>query len=137
MDIHRSDTATSLRLPADWVTGTGWLDRIVEAPPPARVNVVRLTFEPGARTFWHRHPVGQTLHILFGLGLVQSRGGPLRRLRPGDTVWIAPGEEHWHGATPETAVMQLAVYPSDAAGVSTVWLEEVPQAVYGGQVAQD
>ena len=93
MEIHRSDTMPTARGPKDWFTGTVWMDRIVEAPRPARVRAVRVSFEPGARTAWHRHPLGQTLHVLLGLGRVQARGGAVRSIHPGDTVWIPPGED--------------------------------------------
>jgi quercetin dioxygenase-like cupin family protein len=130
MEVHRSRAVRTTRLPDDWATGTGWLDRIIEAPAPARVHAVRLTFEPGARTAWHKHPLGQTLHVLLGVGRVQSRGGPLGAIVPGDTVWIAPNEEHWHGAAPETAMVHLAIYEADEDGSTTIWLEHVSDAEY-------
>ena len=130
MEIHRGGAVPTKRLPDDWATGTGWLDQIVEAPPPARARAVRLTFEPGARTAWHKHPLGQTLHVLLGVGRVQCRGGPVRVIGPGDTVRIAPHEEHWHGAALETAMVHLAIYEADDGGTATVWLEQVSGAEY-------
>src|SRR4051812_8610074 len=113
MEVHRGGAIPTRRLPDDWATGTGWLDPIIEPPPPARVRAVRLTFEPGARTVWHRHPLGQTLHVLLGVGRVQSRGGSVHAIGPGDTVSIAPHEEHWHGAAPETGMVHLAIYEAE------------------------
>jgi quercetin dioxygenase-like cupin family protein len=137
MDVHRSDTMPTARGPKDWFTGTVWMDRIIEAPAPARVRAVRVSFEPGARTAWHRHPLGQTLHVLLGLGRVQSRGGPVRSIRPGDTVWIPPGEEHWHGAAPSAGMVHLAIHEADEEGSTTVWLEQVSETEYGGTPAAD
>jgi quercetin dioxygenase-like cupin family protein len=103
MDIKPSGTVPSRLMPTDWFTGTVWQDPIIEAPAPARIRAARVTFAPGARTHWHTHPLGQTLHVVAGCGLVQSWGGPIRDIRPGDTVWFAPGEKHWHGAPAPTA----------------------------------
>src|SRR4051812_47821947 len=125
MDILRCDARPSRRASSDWFTGSVWQDPIVEAPSPARVRVLRVTFAPAARTAWHTHPLGQTLHVLQGLGLTQTRGGPIRFIRPGDTVWIPPGEEHWHGAAPENAMVHLAIQEADAQGKTVSWLEQV------------
>ena len=130
MEIHRSDARPSRRASSDWFTGAVWQDPIIEAPLPARVRALRVTFEPGARTAWHTHPFGQTLHVLHGLGLTQSRGGPVRRIRPGDTVWIPPGEEHWHGATPDHTMAHLAIQEADEGGKIANWLEQVSEADY-------
>lgn len=137
MDIRRNHDVRTMPLPRDWATGTGWLDPIAEAPPPGRARAVRLTFAPGARTAWHRHPLGQTLHVLSGTTRFQSRGGPVRALAPGDTVWIAPDEEHWHGAGPETLTAHLAVYEAEADGTTTVWLEQVTDAEYAAPAVAD
>jgi quercetin dioxygenase-like cupin family protein len=131
MDIEiRSPGATATRKGnADWFTGTVWQDPVIEAPAPARVRAARVTFEPGARTAWHTHPLGQTLHVLSGAGRVQAWGGPVREIRPGDTVWIPPGEKHWHGAAPDTAMVHLAIQEA-LDGVHVDWLEKVPDDVY-------
>src|SRR5512135_236349 len=100
MEIIACGTRPSRRGPAASFTGTVWQDPIIQAPEPAILRSGRVRFEPGARTFWHTHPLGQTLHIISGVGHVQAWGGPIRLVRPGDTVWIAPDEKHWHGATP-------------------------------------
>src|SRR3954454_3598004 len=97
MDITKAGSAPTRRGNADWFSGTVWQDPIIEAPAPARIKAVRVTFEPGARTSWHTHPLGQTLHIVSGIGRVQTLGGPVREIRPGDTVFIPPNEKHWHG----------------------------------------
>jgi quercetin dioxygenase-like cupin family protein len=113
----------------EWFTGTVWQDPLVETPPPARVKAVRVTFEPGARTAWHTHPLGQTLHVLSGVGRVQTWGGPVREIRPGDTVWIPPGEKHWHGAAPKIGMVHLAIH-EHLDGVHVDWLEHVSDDQY-------
>ena len=100
MEISSAADAATRRARSEWFTGTVWQDPKVETPAPARVRAVRVNFESGARTVWHTHPLGQTLHVLSGVGRVQSWDGPVREIRPGDTVWIPPGEKHWHGASP-------------------------------------
>jgi quercetin dioxygenase-like cupin family protein len=137
MELHRGGGVPTAPGPADWFTGTVWLDRVVEAPPPARVRAARVTFAPGARTAWHTHPLGQTLHVLLGLGLIQARGGPIRFIRPGDTVWIPPGEEHWHGAAPSATMVHLAIQEAGDDGVATVWLQHVTDAEYATAPASD
>ena len=124
MDIKSAADRPTARARAEWFTGTVWQDPLVEAPEPARVKAVRVTFEPGARTVWHTHPLGQTLHVLSGIGRVQSWGGPVREIRPGDTVWIPPGEKHWHGAAPTQAMVHLAIHEHHD-GVHVDWLEPV------------
>ena len=119
----------SRRAPADYFTGTVWQDPVIEAADPARLNAVRVSFEPGARTAWHTHPLGQTLFVLSGCGRVQSEGGPVREIRPGDVVWIPPGEKHWHGASPTTAMVHLAMQERQN-GSSATWLEHVTDAQY-------
>ena len=96
------------------------------------VNVYRVEFTPGARTHWHTHPLGQTLHVIVGVGRVQSWGGPIREIRPGDTVWIAPGEKHWHGASPETAMEHIAMQEQQG-GEHVKWFEPVTDAQYLGK----
>src|SRR5215813_4851996 len=133
MDIKPSGSVPSRRMPDDWFTGTVWQDPIIEAPTPARIRAGRVSFEPGARTAWHTHPLGQTLHVVSGLGRVQSWGGPIREIRPGDTVWIPPGEKHWHGASPTTAMAHIAMQEA-LDGTHVTWMEHVSDAQYGGKV---
>src|SRR4051812_25765670 len=109
MEIRPAESSATRRGNADWFTGNVWQDPIIEAPAPARIRGARVTFEPGARTAWHTHPLGQTLHVLSGVGRAQTWGGPVRELRPGDTVWIPPGEKHWHGAAPTHGMVHLAL----------------------------
>src|SRR5215208_2507742 len=103
MQITRAGTQPSNRGPADWFTGTVRIDPLFTTPAPGRAAGAAVTFEPGARTAWHTHPLGQTLVVLSGLGRAQREGGPLEEIRPGDVVWFAPDEKHWHGASPATA----------------------------------
>jgi quercetin dioxygenase-like cupin family protein len=129
MNITQCGSIPTRRGPADSFTGTVWQDPIIEAPAPARVRAGRVSFEPGARTAWHTHPLGQTLHVLSGLGRVQTWGGPIREIRAGDTVWIAPGEKHWHGAAPTSAMVHLAMQES-LDGAHVTWLEHVSDEQY-------
>jgi quercetin dioxygenase-like cupin family protein len=129
MEIHASGTVPTRRAPADAFTGTVWHDPIIDAPPPARVRAARVTFEPGARTAWHTHPLGQTLHVLSGVGRVQAWGGPIREIRAGDTVWIPPGEKHWHGAAPQTGMVHLAMQEA-LDGSHVAWMEHVTDEQY-------
>jgi quercetin dioxygenase-like cupin family protein len=131
MKITPCGTAASRRPPADYFTGTVWQEPIVEAPEPARVRVATVTFEPGARTNWHTHPLGQTLHVVAGAGLAQVWGEPVQTIRAGDTVWIPPGEKHWHGASPTVRMSHLAIHEA-LDGVHVDWLEPVTDAQYGG-----
>jgi quercetin dioxygenase-like cupin family protein len=133
MDIKTCGSAPSRRMPADWFTGTVWQDPIIEAPAPARIRSGRVSFEPGARTAWHTHPLGQTLYVLSGHGRVQTWDGPIREIRPGDTVWFAPGEKHWHGASPTCAMVHIAMQEA-LDGSHVTWLEHVTDAQYGGAV---
>ncbi len=129
MDIQVSGARPSLKARADWFTGTVWQDPVIEAPEPARLRALRVTFEPGARTAWHTHPLGQTLYVLSGVGLVGLRDQVPRTIRAGDTVWIPPGEEHWHGAGPETGMCHLAMQEA-LDGRVAVWLEHVTDEDY-------
>ena len=129
MEISRAGSSPTRRANADWFTGTVWQDPIVEAPEPARIRGARVAFEPGARTNWHTHPLGQTLHVVAGVGRVQTWGGPVQEIRPGDTIWIPPGEKHWHGAAPETGMVHLAFHEA-LNGVHIEWLEKVSDADY-------
>lgn len=129
MEIRRlSDTPTRKANP-DWFTGTVWQEPIVEAPEPARVRAVRVSFEPGARTAWHTHPLGQTLHVLSGVGRVQAKGGPVREIRPGDSVWIPPGEKHWHGASSGHGMVHVA-FQEALEGKHVEWMEKVTDEEY-------
>lgn len=133
MNIVRASSGKTKRGPAEYFTGTVWLDDLAAAPGNASaVRMVRVTFEPGARTAWHTHPHGQTLHILAGIGRVQRAGEPVQEVLPGDCVWFEPGERHWHGAAPGTAMSHFAVQPADANGNAATWLEQVTDAEYRG-----
>ncbi|WP_306116956.1 MULTISPECIES: cupin domain-containing protein [unclassified Roseovarius] len=116
----------------DYFTGTVRIDPVHSAPEPARLRAVVVTFEPSARTAWHTHPLGQTLHVLSGLGLAQSWGGPIREIRPGDTVWFAPGEKHWHGAAPGQEMTHIAMQEAQD-GSAVTWLEQVSDDQYPAQ----
>jgi quercetin dioxygenase-like cupin family protein len=129
MDIKRSGAQPSGKGPADYFTGAVRVDPLFQAPEPARVVGAAVTFEPGARTAWHTHPLGQTLLVTFGRGWAQRDGGPVEEIRPGDVVWFPPGEKHWHGATATTAMSHIAI--QEALGGKTVdWLEQVSDAQY-------
>ncbi len=130
MKILTSEMRGCRRGPADWFTGTVWVDEIVIAPAPARMKAFRVSFEPGARTAWHTHPLGQALHVLSGVGLVQKKGEPAQAIHPGDTVWIEPGEVHWHGAAPGHTMVHLAMQVADANGVDVAWLAHVSDEEY-------
>ena len=129
MNIHRAGATPTRRGNPDSFTGTVWQDTIIEAPDPARIAALRVAFEPGARTAWHTHPLGQTLHVVSGVGRVQCDGEPLREIRPGDTIWIPPRTRHWHGAAPQTAMVHIAMQER-LDGVAVEWLEQVPDDVY-------
>ncbi|OHV76087.1 cupin domain-containing protein [Rhizobium sp. LCM 4573] len=136
MDIKRSGSQPSRRQPADYFTGTVRLDPVIETPEPARVRAAAVTFEPGARTNWHTHPLGQTLIVTAGFGLAQTWGGPIRVIRPGDVVWFPPGEKHWHGAAPTTAMTHIAIQEV-LDGSPVDWLEPVTDDQYSGEIAKD
>ena len=129
MDITPAHEKPSRRANAEWFTGTVWQDPIVEAPAPARVRSARVAFEPGARTNWHTHPLGQTLYVVHGIGHVQRKGGPVVVIRPGDTVYIPPDEKHWHGATPEQGMVHIAIHEFDGEKHVT-WMEPVTDEEY-------
>lgn len=130
MEIKRVGTEPSIKGPSDWFTGTVRIDKLVEAREPARVVAAAVTFEPGARTAWHTHPLGQTLIVTAGCGRVQRWGGAIEEIRPGDVVWIAPEEKHWHGAAPTTAMTHIAMQEK-LDGKTVDWLEHVSDAQYG------
>ncbi|MCK5930576.1 MAG: cupin domain-containing protein [Fulvimarina manganoxydans] len=129
MDIMRNGSRASVKAPADYFTGTVRQDPLFAAPDPARVMCASVTFEPGARTHWHTHPFGQTLIVTSGLGWVQLEGGPVEEIRPGDVVWFAPGERHWHGATASTAMSHIAIQERGEDGPVT-WMEPVTDEQY-------
>jgi quercetin dioxygenase-like cupin family protein len=129
MEIKRSGSQPSRKGPAENFTGTVRVDPLFDAPARAHVSGASVTFEPGARTAWHAHALGQTLIVTCGCGRVQRWGGPVEEIRPGDVVWIAPGEKHWHGAAPTTAMAHIAIVEK-AAENSTEWMEKVSDEQY-------
>lgn len=131
MDIKRSGSQPSGKGPADWFTGTVRIDPLFQASAPARVVGASVTFEPGARTAWHTHPLGQTLIVTAGCGLAQRFGGPIEQIRPWDVIWFSPGEKHWHGATATTAMTHIAIQ-EQLDGKAVEWMEKVSDEQYGG-----
>ena len=129
MEIKRNGSQPSSQGQADYFTGNVRVDPLFDAPAPARVFGAYVTFEPGARTAWHAHALGQTLIVTAGCGRVQRWGGPVEEIRPGDVVWIEPGEKHWHGAAPATAMTHIAIVEK-AAEDSTGWMEHVSDEQY-------
>ena len=129
MDIMRAGSRPSDKGPSDWFTGTVRIDPLFGAPDPARAVGALVTFEPGARTAWHTHPLGQTLIVTVGCGRVQREGGPVEEIRPGDVVWFEPGEKHWHGASPATAMSHIAVQER-LDGKVVDWMEMVTDEQY-------
>lgn len=130
MDIKRSGSQPSTKGPADYFTGTVRIDAPFKGCEPSRVGGATVTFEPGARTAWHTHPLGQTLIVLSGAGLVQCEGGPIEQIRPGDIIWFAPGEKHWHGAARTTAMSHIAIAEA-LDGKVVDWMEKVTDEQYG------
>ncbi|MBR1160810.1 (R)-mandelonitrile lyase [Bradyrhizobium elkanii] len=133
MDIHVSGSRPTRRAPKENFTGTVLQDPINMAPAPARLNASRVSFEPGARTAWHTHPLGQTLYVISGIGRVQAKGGPIKEIRPGDVVWIPPNEKHWHGASPDNSMTHIAMQEA-LDGVYSTWMEHVTDEEYNGKV---
>ena len=129
MKIKRSGSQPSGKGPAEYFTGTVRVDPLINAPDPARIFGALVTFEPGARTAWHTHPLGQTLIVTSGCGLVQRWGGPVEEIRPGDVVWIAPGEKHWHSAAATTSMTHIAIV-EQLEGKSADWMEKVSDEQY-------
>jgi quercetin dioxygenase-like cupin family protein len=129
MEIKRNGSQASVKGPADWFTGTVRIDPLFQANDPARVTGASVTFEPGARTAWHTHPLGQTLIVTAGCGLVQREGGPIEEIRPGDVIWFPPGEKHWHGASPATSMTHIAIQ-EQLDGEAVEWMEEVSEEQY-------
>ena len=131
MEIKRSGSQPSAKGPAEWFTGTVRIDPLFDAPLPARATGASVTFEPGARTAWHTHPLGQTLIVTSGAGRAQRWGGPVEEIRPGDVIWIPPGEKHWHGAAAATAMTHTAIHEK-LDGKAVDWLEHVTAEQYEG-----
>jgi quercetin dioxygenase-like cupin family protein len=129
MEIKRAGAQSYRKGPAEDFTGTVRVDPLFEAPDPARVAGASVTFEPGARTAWHTHPLGQTLIVTSGLGWVQREGGPVEEIRPGDVIWFSPAEKHWHGATPTTAMTHTAIQER-LDGKVVDWMEQLSDAQY-------
>ncbi len=130
MEIKRIGSQPSGKGSPQYFTGMVRVDPLFDAPDPARVVSASVTFEPGARTAWHTHPLGQTLIVIAGRGRVQREGGPVEEIRPGDVVWIPPGEKHWHGAAPTTAMTHIAIQEK-IDGKTVDWLEPVSDEQYG------
>ena len=131
MEIKRAGLQPSNKGSADYFTGSVRVDLLFEAPAPARVVGASVTFEPAARTAWHTHPLGQTLVVTSGFGRAQRWGGPIEELRPGDVVWFAPGEKHWHGASPVTGMTHIAIQEK-LDGKTVDWMEHVSDEQYAG-----
>ena len=131
MDIKRSGVQPSGKGPADWFTSTVRVDPLLNPPEPARVSGALVTFEPGARTAWHTHPLGRTLIVMTGLGRVQREGAPVEEIRPGDVVWLPPGEKHWHGASATAAMSHIAI-EEKLDGKVVDWMEQVSNDHYRG-----
>jgi len=129
MEIKRSGSQPSVKASSEWFTGTVRIDPLFHAPDPALVQGASVTFEPGARSAWHMHPLGQTLIVTAGCGRVQRDGGPIEEIRSGDVVWISPGEKHWHGAAPTTAMTHIAVQEMHG-GKVVEWMEKVSDEQY-------
>ena len=129
MEIKRIEAQPTSNGPEEWFTGSVRIQPLFEAPNPARVRGASVTFAPGARTAWHTHPLGQTLIVTSGLGWTQREGGPIEEIRPGDVVWFAPNEKHWHGATPIKAMTHIAIQEA-LSGKVVVWMEHVTDKQY-------
>jgi quercetin dioxygenase-like cupin family protein len=129
MEINRIGSRPSAKGPTEWFTGEVRIDPLFQAHEPARAQGASVTFEPGARTAWHTHPLGQILIVTVGMGLVQRWGGPIEEIRPGDVVWFAPGEKHWHGASPTTEMTHIAIQEA-LDGKVVEWMEHVSDEQY-------
>lgn len=129
MDIRRAGSQAPVKGPSDWVTGAVRIDPLFPVREPASAAGNTVTFEPGARTAWHTHPLGQVIIVISGVGRAQREGGPVEEIRPGDVVWFEPGEKHWHGAAPSTAMVHIAIQES-LDGKAVDWLEQVSDADY-------
>lgn len=136
MELKRAGSQPSVRGPAEWFTGTVRIDPLHVPPAPARASTAAVTFEPGARTAWHTHPLGQALIVTAGCGWTQCEHGPIVEIRAGDVIWCPPGHKHWHGATSTTAMTHIAVTEA-LDGVNVVWLDHVSDQDYLAGVPQD
>ena len=136
MEIRRVGSQEFTKGSADWFTGNVRIDPLFEAPEPARVRCASVSFEAGARTAWHTHPLGQTLIVTSGVGWAQRAGGVIEEIRPGDVVWFAPGEKHWHGATPTTAMTHIAIQEALDGNV-VHWMEDVSDQDYLSEMQED
>jgi quercetin dioxygenase-like cupin family protein len=132
MKVTHPGDVPSRRAPEEYFTGTVWMDPMIQAPAPARLQVTKVSFEPGARTAWHTHPLGQTLYVLSGCGLIQREGDRIETIKPGDVIWIPPGEKHWHGASPANGMVHLAMQELQN-GSAAEWLEKVTDEDYAGR----
>ena len=133
MKIHLAGSRPTRRAPSENFTGTVWQDPIIAAEAPARIVAARVSFEPGARTNWHSHPLGQTLYVISGIGRFQTKGGPIHEIRPGDVIWIPPNEKHWHGGSPTSGMTHIAMQESLDGNYSN-WVEPVTDAEYSAKV---
>jgi len=131
MDIYKANSRPTTAADSEYFTGSVMADPIVTAPEPARVRALRVSFSPGACTAWHTHPLGQTLYVVSGVGRIQKHGEPIHEILPGDTIWIAPGEKHWHGAAPDNAMSHIAIQEA-LNGANVVWMEKVTDEEYRG-----
>jgi quercetin dioxygenase-like cupin family protein len=133
MEIYLAGSRPTRRAPKESFTGTVLQDPIITPQAPARLAANRVAFEPGARTAWHTHPLGQTLYVISGVGRVQTKGGPVREIKAGDVVWIPPGEKHWHGGAPTTSMVHIALQEA-LDGSPVTWMEHVTDAEYSASV---
>jgi quercetin dioxygenase-like cupin family protein len=129
MQITKSSIATATG-PSEWFTGSVYIDAVTAPTPPSRLQANMVHFTPGARTAWHTHPNGQTIHVIEGVGRCQRRGGPIEAIRPGDRVFFEPGEDHWHGAAPDRFMVHIAMIEVDEAGNAAAWAEHVTDEEY-------
>ena len=134
MQITRSGIDT-MKAPADWFTGDVYVDAMAAPSPPSRLGAANVHFTPGARTAWHVHPFGQTIFVTEGLGLCQHEGGPVETIAPGDRVFFAPGENHWHGAAPNRFMVHVAMQEADDSGSPVTWGAHVTDEEYGAAPA--
>jgi len=135
MDIHLAGSKATRREPKENFTGTVWQDPIMTPQAPGRLAANRVGFEPGARTNWHTHPLGQTLYVILGVGRIQTKGGPIREIKAGDVVWIPAGEKHWHGGSPTTGMVHIAMQEA-LDGNTANWMEPVTDAEYDAKVGE-
>jgi quercetin dioxygenase-like cupin family protein len=133
MDFHPAGSRPTRVAPPEYFTGNVMQDPIIVTSAPARLVANSVSFQPGARTAWHTHPLGQTLYVIAGLGRIQAQGGPIREIRPGDVVWIPPGEKHWHGASPTNGMTHLAMQEAQD-GNAVTWMEKVTDEEYSAKV---